>query len=123
MSYKQLKLISGEEIICEIVYYPDNNDEDNVMVIRSAIELAMHEDLEEAVRFYTFKPYMMYVYDEEQLITLNANNITSMTTPHDEMLRQYKNHFNRLVKEDNEIFYEKDSDELNNILKFRPKLH
>ena len=123
MSYKQLKLISGEEIICEVVYYPDNDNEDNVMVIRSAIELAMHEDLEEAIRFYTFKPYMMYVYDEEQLITLNANNITSMTTPHDEMLRQYKNHFNRLVKEDDEIFYEKDSDELNNILKFRPKLH
>jgi len=119
MSYKQLKLISGEEIICEIVYWPDEKTDDQTMVIRSAVELAMHEDIEEAIRFYTFRPYMMYIHDEEQLITLNGNNITSITTPAAEIFKQYKAHMKMVRKEvSNDI----DSDQPN-VLKFRPRYH
>jgi len=119
-----MKLISGEEIICEIVHWPDNKDDDNTMVIRKAAEVAVHEDLEEAVRFYTFRPYMTYIYDAEQFITLNGNNITSITTPHHEMLKQYRLHMKEVIKERtknlDDIALDSDS---HNIVLFKPKYH
>ena len=120
MSYKHLKLISGEEIICEVVYWPDEKTDDQTMVIRSAEELAMHEDIEEAVRFYTFRPYMMYIHDKEQLITLNGNNITSITTPHPTMIKQYREHFKQMQFDENDVL---DSDTAANVVKFKPTRH
>lgn len=119
MSFKQLKLISGEEIICEIVYWPDEKTNDQTMVIRCAVELVMHEDIEEAIRFYTFRPYMMYIHDHEQLITLNGNNVTSMTIPADEIIRQYRNHIKLLQKE----FPNNTDSDQPDVVKFTPRYH
>lgn len=120
MSYKQIKLISGEEIICEVVYQPDEKTDDQTMVIRMAAELSMYEDMEEAVRFYSFRPYMMYINNQEQLITLNGNNITSITTPHPTMMKQYKEHFNQIDYQENNLL---DSDSPPNVVKFKPTRH
>ena len=71
-NYRQMKLVSGEEIICEVVFWPDDNDEegDQTMVIRRAAELQCHEDLDQQIRWYVFRPYMMYISEKDQYIKL-----------------------------------------------------
>lgn len=124
MSYKQMKLISGEELICEIVAWPDdNNKDDETIIIRNAAELGYHEDIEEAIRYYIFRPFM--VYQQDQLLVLNGNNITAIATPHPDILKQYKDHMGMskniklLDKLDDDM---KDSDNPN-VIKFKPRYH
>ena len=121
-NYRQMKLVSGEEIICEVVFWPDDNDEegDQTMVIRRAAELQCHEDLDQQIRWYVFRPYMMYISEKDQYITINGNSITSITRPHDAMMKQYKEH-SKLLKQEQQIFKALDSDSGPNIIQLNPK--
>ncbi len=121
-NYRQMKLVSGEEIICEVVFWPDDNDDegDQTMVIRQAAELQCHEDIQEQIRWYVFRPYMMYISEKDQYITINGNSITSITRPHQDMMKQYREHFKLLSEERQVNFTNLDSDSGPNIIRLKP---
>jgi len=86
-NYRQLKLTSGEEIICEIIQYAD---EDNAaMIIRSALKILASERAD-GFRYYALRPWMIYCEDMHQLLSINSDQLIGETIPSGELLKQYK---------------------------------
>lgn len=90
--YKQFKLTSGEEIICEVLEWQSYSDDDviDAVIARNVFCLIGTIDFEKSVRYYTFKPYMMYQENKKQLISINANHITCSAIPHSYIIEQWQ---------------------------------
>jgi hypothetical protein len=84
-SVKHLKLITGEEIICNLLEEsPDN------LVVNNALSLT-EKSLENGSKFYAFKTYMVYQDTPTNVIMIFTDKIVSLALPTKEMLTQYGN--------------------------------
>lgn len=83
---RQFKLASGEEIVCEIIQW--NNEEELELVVRKAMKLVMGE-METGVRYYSFRPWMVYQENPDDFIVLNGNHVIGIGFPTDSLLKQY----------------------------------
>jgi len=86
-NYRQLKLGSGEEIICEIIQYAD--EENAAMIIRAAFKILASER-PDGFRYYALRPWMIYCEDMNQLLSVNSDQLIGETMPSEELLKQYK---------------------------------
>lgn len=86
MDLRQFKLTSGEEIVCEIVQWNDNMELE--IVVRKAMRLVMQEGTE-GVKYYSFRPWMVYQESEEDLMIINGNNVVGIGFPPEVLLVQY----------------------------------
>lgn len=86
-NYRQLKLGSGEEIICEIIQYAD--EENAAMIIRAALKILASER-PDGFRYYALRPWMIYCEDMNQLLSVNSDQLIGETMPSEELLKQYK---------------------------------
>ena len=133
---KQIKLLSGEEILCDLVDIEWTDEEGEVMIIRSAYSLVSQEDFENGLRYYTFRPFMMHVYDPSKILLLNAAAVICLTTPADPVMEQYIKHIEMYREEDKQAKKETSLDDLlddmeeaddkekdERIVKFKPRLH
>jgi hypothetical protein len=82
---KQFMLTSGEQILCEVLEWPD--EEVSEIVVRSAYKLVLQEDDE--VRYHTFKPWMCFQDSHEQVMTININHVVGEANPAEEVLKYY----------------------------------
>ena len=75
--YKQMRLQGGEELICEVIDWPDFQSEDSPesVIIRNAFLIISAEDWQSSTRYYTFRPFMLYQERTDQLISLNFYHI------------------------------------------------
>lgn len=120
---KQLKLVTGEEIMAEVI----EEDERDVF-IRNVLAIQFH-NLEDGSRMYTFKLFMCYQDDPERMLLLKIDKIVAIANPIEEMLNQYTSAVSSMIEEDEEDDFDEtynkmtklDSDG-SNIVKF-PKLH
>ena len=87
--YKQFKLTSGEELICELVEANDADEGITDVIIRRAMKIVTTDDLEENTRYYTFKPYVTFQDDTTDLIALNSIHIVSESTPSEVVMAHY----------------------------------
>lgn len=115
---KQLKLVTGEEILCEIL------EEDRIdLIIRNALSIQFHK-LDDGSRLYTFNLFMCYQDDPDRLILLKLDKIVSVANPTEEFLGQYVSIVEKIFSDDDEIeesYSFMDSDH-GNVLKF-PTFH
>lgn len=88
IALRQLKLTNGEEIVCEIMDYGDEADELQ-MAVRNPFKLVAIEHVRENVRYYAFRPFMLYQGDGNHVQLLNPQHIVSECTPTREMIEQY----------------------------------
>ena len=72
-NYRQFKLGNGEEILCEIVQWSD--EEQPAIIVRKAMKIFQVDRLD-GYRMYTLRPWMMYAEDPDQLMTINDINFT-----------------------------------------------
>jgi hypothetical protein len=81
----QLKLTTGEELICEVM---DWENEDNNIIIRNAmvIETTIFENNE---RVYMFKPWFLYLEKPTDYIILDSKSIVASAQPNDLLAIQY----------------------------------
>lgn len=84
---KHFKLTNDEEIICDVVEYP--NEQDASMIVRSALRIVLMEDFQKGVRFYAFRPWMSFSENPQELQILNADHIIAQSTPSVELLKHY----------------------------------
>lgn len=116
---KQLKLVTGEEILCEILE-EDNND----LVIRNALAIQFHK-LDDGSRLYTFNLFMCYQDDPDRFVLLKLDKIVSVANPTSDFLDQYVSVvgkiFSNADEETDEPYSFMDSDQ-NNVLRF-PTFH
>ena len=133
---KQFKLNSGEEIVCEIVDYADEEYCD--ILIRRAFEIKCILAPDQT-RFYAMKPWMSLQEGRDKYINLNTNHIVGEGSPSKQVMTHYKNCVkesemtkeqieermanlsNKLqqVMEKEQIMEEEDS--LSNVISFNPK--
>lgn len=103
MSYLQFKLISGEEIVAEVL--EDDCNEDGNLVVRRAMLIMTAEAIQGNIRYYSFRPWMTYQNSSEYMQLLNVNHIVGEAKPDNYLLEQY-----RLFVQESEKFSE-DRDE------------
>ena len=83
---RQFKLASGEEIVCEVIQW--NNEEELELVVRKAMKLVMGE-METGVRYYSFRPWMVYQENPDDLLVLNGNHVIGIAYPPVSLISQY----------------------------------
>lgn len=86
---KQFKLTTGEEIICDVVEWPDVNDDSLDVVIRNVYKIVMHTETEDNIRIYALRPWMILQEGGDVYQTLNINHVVGEANPTQKMLEQY----------------------------------
>lgn len=94
---KQFKLTNDDEIICEVLQW--DNEESSDMIIRGTLRIINVEDFSKGVRFYAFRPWMIFSEDPESLHTLNSAHIIAETNPSTELLKHYAESLSEIVKQ------------------------
>tara|TARA_B100001057_G_scaffold302187_1_gene302405 strand:+ start:5227 stop:5724 length:498 start_codon:yes stop_codon:yes gene_type:complete len=89
-SITQFKLTNNEEIICEVVQWPDIDDIDEAVVVKKALKVVAVEDYMRGMKFFAFRPWMSFQDDPGALQTLNATHIIATTKPSNDILKYYK---------------------------------
>jgi len=121
MSVKQIKLVTGEEVICNVV----EEDEFEVL-LKDALRIQSKIN-EVGIRFYFFRSFMIYKEDENDLIVLRADKIVSYTTPSEDLFREYKMGLENLYGTNTEkgpnTFDLEQLDSASNIVPFKPLIH
>lgn len=121
MNVKQLKLVTGEEILAEVVSSEINEYDEEVLFLRNVYSLVSTEDFKEGIRFYTFRPFMMHQYEDNKILALNAGAVICSALPDRKVIDQYESHvgsFSNTKEEDSEPTIEDP-----NVVAFKPKLH
>jgi len=77
-----IKLSSGEEILTEIVETLD----DRIVTVKSLGISSIEDD---NMRYYLFRPFMLYQVDPENHITINKDHIGASGVPSEILLKQY----------------------------------
>lgn len=80
---KQLKLVSGEEIICEIV---EETDED--LIVRAPLQIQFHTN-DDTSRIWTFRLFMCYQDDPDRFVLIKVDKIMGIANPIDQLVKQY----------------------------------
>jgi len=86
---KHLKLTNNDEIVCEIVSYP-NNEESDEIIIKKALKIITVEDYFRGFRFFAFRPWLSFQDDPATLQSLNATHVIVTANPSPDMLKYYK---------------------------------
>lgn len=119
---KQIRLSSGEEIVCEVV---ENLEEE--LIVRYAFSIVKF-DASIDLTYYMFKPFMVYQDSPLGLVIISVFHIMAIATPTQKMLDQYTYAVETLKKEedsaeDTQISYAFDSGSSNVIRFDRSKIH
>ena len=80
---KQLKLVSGEEIICEII---EETDDD--LIVRAPLAIQFHTN-DDSTRMWTFRLFMCYQDDPERFVLVKIDKIMGIANPIDQLVKQY----------------------------------
>lgn len=86
MNLKQFKLTNDDEIICEVLEIEPESGE---VVIRKALRIICVEDLENSLRYYSFRPYMSFSDNVNNSIVLNSGHIISESLPSSKLTIHY----------------------------------
>ena len=82
-SVKHLKLVTGEELVCELM-----SETGDSIVISNALSL-IEKDLSTGDKYYAFKTFMVYQDSPQNVIIIFFDKVMSVAVPTEEMQRQY----------------------------------
>jgi ribosomal protein S17E len=116
VNVKQMKLVTGAEIICDLIDIEWYKNKDSGIVMRSVFTIALTEDFENNMRFYTFRPFMLHLYEPDKLIILNSNSVVCIVDPDQRVVNQYIKYIEEFSSNED---HNKDAEE--NIIRFNPK--
>lgn len=136
---KQLKLSTGEEILCEVVDWEIDEEDgtDLTVVVRNAFTIIDTFNPDEGIRYYTFKPFMMF-RNHNDLVLINPTHIICAAQPNQILIDQYvdnlkNNPLPKSVEEERKEAFDEFVEKLQNalegdsdrdkIIPFRNKLH
>ena len=87
MTVKQFKMITGDEIMCEIIEWA--TDDIPELVVRNAMVIVAVDNSLSGTRYYTFKPWMTMQEGNECLIAINGGDIIAQANPTKDLLKYY----------------------------------
>jgi len=130
---RQLILSNGQEVLCEVIQWPDIDvDDSEVMIVRQAAKIIIQENFKEGTRWFTFRPFMTYQDDNNSMVSLMPYHIMSIGHPSALLKKQYKKYIKLMRAEFDEVndplayhsesdidITNMDSDSFDNILPFK----
>tara|TARA_R100001369_G_scaffold29523_1_gene53168 strand:- start:58 stop:489 length:432 start_codon:yes stop_codon:yes gene_type:complete len=130
---RQLILSNGQEVLCEVIQWPDiDMDDSEVMIVRQAAKIIIQENFKEGTRWFTFRPFMTYQDDNNSMVSLMPYHIMSIGHPSALLKKQYKKYIKLMRAEFDEVndplayhsesdidITNMDSDSFDNILPFK----
>tara|TARA_R110000822_G_scaffold27995_9_gene83150 strand:- start:2176 stop:2592 length:417 start_codon:yes stop_codon:yes gene_type:complete len=84
---KQFKLTNGDELVCEVVEWADEEYTD--IIVRRAYTIHTSVE-EESHRYHSFRPWMAMQEGNDMLITLSSQHIISEANPALKVLKFYR---------------------------------
>jgi hypothetical protein len=121
MEIKQFKLSSGEEIVCEVLEWPDADEDIADIVVRNIYKIVAIDQTVSGNRYYTFKPWMVFQDEPDMFQTININHVIGEANPSQKLLEQYFNILKGELSEESEAAREelekKLADYINNLRK------
>ena len=97
---RQIVLSNGQEILCEVIQWPDLDvDDSEVMIIRKAAKIIIQENFKEGTRWFTFRPFMTYQDDNSSLCSLMPYHIISIGHPSNILEKQYQKYVSLMIQE------------------------
>ncbi len=84
---KQFKMANGDELICEVVQWPAE-DEDEV-VVRKMLKINSGDNYFSTTKYYSLRPYMSFFDDIGLLYVLNPFHILCEVTPSEDLRSLY----------------------------------
>ena len=119
MEIKQFKLSSGEEIVCEVLEWPDADEDIADIVVRNIYKIVAIDQTVSGNRYYTFKPWMVFQDEPDMFQTININHVIGEANPSQKLLEQYFNILKGELSEESEAAREelekKLADYINNL--------
>jgi len=76
---KQMVLSNGEEIIAEIVEWPEHPT--GSAILRNPISIVVQEDYDEGTRMFNVRPFMSFQQTNNPVCTLNLQHVITMSIP------------------------------------------
>ena len=111
---KQIKMVNGDEIICEIL---EELEDDLVVRYCLLVDKFRAKSTEEyTTTLYVLKPWMTYVEQKNEVITVSAYHCMALATPHPELMKQYEVALSRILEMSREE--ENEKEDKNNVLEF-----
>ena len=105
---KQFKLTNDDEIVCEVVEWP--TEEEPSIVIRKAMKVISMENYREGARYYAFRPWLMFQDHKENLQILNSLHVVVEASPSKFLVDQYQKFCLELEKDEDP--YKKSEDKI-----------
>lgn len=99
---KQFKLTNDDEIICEVVEW-DSETNANI-VVRRVLKIINVEDFAKGMRFFAFRPWMLFNDDPDEFQTINAMHIIGEINPQEEVITRYMKSILALAEKKNQSF-------------------
>ena len=87
---KQFKLLSGDEIICEVVEWPDVEDEYTDIIVRNVYEIKCLYNPTNGYRIHSLRPWYTMQMQEGIFQSINSQHITSEANPVRDLIEHYK---------------------------------
>lgn len=138
MSIKQFRLSNGDEIICEVIAWPSEDQEE--LIIKRSLKVSISEDFENNTRYYSFKPWLVFQDDPDAIQSVNPYHIVVEANPSKELMSNYvktlesleefgesdltpeeADYLDKVLDKIREIDDNSKSDSENNVIKFKPK--
>lgn len=121
---RQLKLNSGEEILCDVI---QEDDEFPEIAVKHALKII--SKIQDGYKYYTFKNFMVFADDPEAIVVIRDDAVIAYTAPAEELVVEYKKALAEMYKqkevdmldETQHSFYG-DSD-VSNVVPFKPTQH
>jgi hypothetical protein len=105
-SIRHFKLVTGEEVICEVL-----EETGDTIVVNNAMSL-MQNTLKNGDKFFTFKTYMVYQDTPMNVIVIFTDKIMSLAIPVKEMLDQYSMAIKEMAKYIEETYKDSSNEEM-----------
>ena len=92
MNLRQFKLVNNDELICELVQYSDDETE---ILVRKVLKIITADDYDNNVRYYSFKPWISFQEEIDDLSVINSMHVLTEVMPSDSL----KKHYTRALKD------------------------
>lgn len=92
MNLRQFRLVNNDELICELVQYSDDETE---ILVRKVLKIITADDYDNNVRYYSFKPWISFQEEIDDLSVINSMHVLTEVMPSDSL----KKHYTRALKD------------------------
>ena len=101
MNIRQFKLTNNDEIVCEVIDVDKTGNQNGDIIARKILKVFHAEDFDQNVRYYSFKPWISFQEDINELSAINPDHILGEATPSSILKLHFKNALDIILESQN----------------------